>query len=312
MKSKMIGLETFLLTIGLMAATLVSLAGCNQSTPSSSQSGRTYPLNISLLDKAGQYALDSQGKLKSTAQLSSADGRLYVLMYAGTEVLDKDNKPLQEVRATIDRQPPLLPDNTDIIGAVYKIYPDGSHFIPSFRLTVSYTPDDLPQGVDEGDIYVATYQDGAWNPIRKKSIDTDKHSITTTLDHASEFAVLLPLGERSTATRPVATSANPDAVKVVVAGYISHGPMQHTVKAIEDVLAKYGDKVTVTWVDLNTKDGAAYFKANDLSAHMNVMINGKYTYNVNGRDVTFQWFEGKQWTKADLDAVISDQTGKTP
>ena len=36
---------------------------------------------------------------------------------------------------------------------------------------------------------------------------------------------------------------------------------------------------------------------------MNVIINGKYTYQVNGKDVTFQWFEGQQWTKADLDAI---------
>jgi hypothetical protein len=37
-----------------------------------------------------------------------------------------------------------------------------------------------------------------------------------------------------------------------------------------------------------------------------VIINGRYRYKVNGRDVTFQWFEGTQWTKEDLDAVISD------
>ena len=29
---------------------------------------------------------------------------------------------------------------------------------------------------------------------------------------------------------------------------------------------------------------------------MNVIINGKYTYQVNGKNVTFQWFEGQGWT----------------
>ena len=106
-------------------------------------------------------------------------------------------------------------------------------------------------------------------------------------------------------TQPV-----PATVEVVVAGYLSHGPMQPTVRAIKDVLTKYGDKVDVTWVDLSTKEGADYFKENNLSAHMNVIINGKYTYDVNGKEVTFQWLEGQQWTRQDLDAVLANLLSK--
>ena len=109
----------------------------------------------------------------------------------------------------------------------------------------------------------------------------------------------------------VSQSAVPqNAVSVVVAGYMNHGPLQPTVKAIKDVLAKYGDKVAVTWIDLGTKDGVAYFKQNGLTAHMNVIINGTYKYKVNGRDVVFQWFEGTQWTKQDLDAVLLNLINK--
>ena len=120
------------------------------------------------------------------------------------------------------------------------------------------------------------------------------------------------------ATPPLATasqtvnqsSALQNTVSVVVAGYMNHGPLQPTVKAIKDVLAKYGDKVAVTWIDLGTKDGVAYFKQNGLTAHMNVIINGTYKYKVNGKDVVFQWFEGQQWTKQDLDAVLSNLINK--
>ena len=118
----------------------------------------------------------------------------------------------------------------------------------------------------------------------------------------------MPLQEQNAST-PIVTSAahaNPNAIKVVVAGYLNHGPLQPTVKAIKAVLAKYGDKVAVTWFALGTRDGDAYFKQNGLTAHMNVIINGSYTYTVYGKQVTFQWFEGQQWTQADLDAVLSD------
>ena len=94
--------------------------------------------------------------------------------------------------------------------------------------------------------------------------------------------------------------------------------MQPTVNAIKDVTAKYGDKVAVTWIDMSTNQGQAYAQQHGLSAHLNILINGKYQYTVNGKQVAFQWFEGQQWTKADLDAVISaivngnNNTGSTP
>jgi hypothetical protein len=105
----------------------------------------------------------------------------------------------------------------------------------------------------------------------------------------------------------IAFSVNASTPKanIVVAGCISHGPMQPTVNAIKEVTSKYGDRVNVEWIDSDTPEGRKYFDDHKLSAHLNVIIDGKSTYNVNGKDVTFQWFEGKQWTKGDLDAAIS-------
>lgn len=122
---------------------------------------------------------------------------------------------------------------------------------------------------------------------------------------------LVPTGEQPSSTPKTETNTSPsastsNAITVVVAGYINHGPLQPTVGAIKEVLAKYGDKVNVTWVDLATTQGQDYFKEHSLTAHMNVIINGKYEYQVNGKDVTFQWFEGQQWTKQDLDAVLGN------
>ena len=99
-------------------------------------------------------------------------------------------------------------------------------------------------------------------------------------------------------------------VSVVVAGYINHGPMQPTVQAIKDVLVKYDGKVAVTWVDLSTAEGQTYFQEHHLSAHMNVIINGTSTYEVDGKTVDFEWFEGQQWTREELDTVLANLTNK--
>jgi len=127
------------------------------------------------------------------------------------------------------------------------------------------------------------------------------------------LAVVIALAASLSVVAPVQTvaAASDAKVDVVVAGYINHGPMQPTVSAIKEVLAKYGDKVSVTWIDLATSQGQAYFSAHGLSAHMNILINGKYSYRINGKDVTFQWFEGQQWTKADLDAVLASLVGSS-
>jgi hypothetical protein len=100
------------------------------------------------------------------------------------------------------------------------------------------------------------------------------------------------------------------SVTVVVAGYINHGPLQPTVRAIKEVITKYGDKLSVSWVDLETKQGESYFKEKGLTAHMNVIINGTSKYQVDGRTVDFQWFEGQQWNKKDLDSVLSNLTSQ--
>src|SRR4030042_757766 len=70
------------------------------------------------------------------------------------------------------------------------------------------------------------------------------------------------------ATQPPTEVSSPivptSPVSVVIAGYINHGPMQPTVRAIKEVLAKYDDKVTVTWIDLATTQGQDYFEDHGL------------------------------------------------
>jgi len=103
-----------------------------------------------------------------------------------------------------------------------------------------------------------------------------------------------------------AASAEQAKVDVVVVGMISHGPMQPTVNAIKEVVAPYGDNVSLTLIDLNTAEGSAYAQDHGLSAHLNLLINGDYKQNINGKEVEFQWFEGQQWTKADLNVAIQN------
>jgi hypothetical protein len=103
-----------------------------------------------------------------------------------------------------------------------------------------------------------------------------------------------------------AFAASTDKVIIDVAGMINHGPMQPTVEAIKEVTSKFGENVTINWIDTTTEDGQKWLQDHGLSAHMNILINGNYKFNLDGKEVTFQWFEGQYWTKEDLEAVIND------
>jgi hypothetical protein len=137
---------------------------------------------------------------------------------------------------------------------------------------------------------------------------TQSQSETSVSDNkestSGPYTTTQPTKEVSSST----VSKNP--ISVVIAGYINHGPLQPTVRAIKEVLSKYDDKVAVTWVDLNTAEGQGYFQQHGLTAHMNVIINGTSTYQVDGKTVDFEWFEGQQWTAKDLDAVLTNLVGE--
>lgn len=109
---------------------------------------------------------------------------------------------------------------------------------------------------------------------------------------------------------PSKATVQGNTIQIVVVGHINMGPMQPTVDAIKEVTSKYGDSINVTWIDMLTQDGAEYANEHGLTAHMNVVINGFYEYDINSKIVTFQWFEGQQWTKDDLDTIISSLLNK--
>jgi len=318
MNRRILSITGFLLSI----ATVILLAGCSPSSAANSQTQGSSPLAVNLLGKTAQYSLDGQGRLTSSLQLTSADGTISVSLASGTSML-VNNSPATTLTISQDSRPPMLPDGANLLGWVYDIGPAGIRLNYPLQLTISYSQSDLaldapdaPLSSLENSMYVASYQGNDWKELSYKRLDTTGHKITAAIDQSAKLAVLVPTTSNASTAGTAApaptpsTQAAPGAVKVVVAGYMHHGPLAPTVQAIKDVLAKYGNKVDVTWVDLGTKDGAAYFKANNITAHMNVIINGKVTYKVNGKDVTFQWFEGQQWTRQDLDTVLASLVSK--
>lgn len=185
----------------LLALTLMLIiAGCSSNSVSSSNSETTtYWLEIGLPGRSNEFPVDGQGKLQSKAEVSSIDGEIYLSIDKGTSVLDKDGNPLQSIKAVIESNSPIPPQDTVIIGTTYKLTPIGATFDPRLNLTMSYDTQELPGGVAEKDLYIAYYDGTQWWRPRYKNVDAQNHSVATQVYHFSTFAILGP-------TKPVPSS----------------------------------------------------------------------------------------------------------
>ena len=100
---------------------------------------------------------------------------------------------------------------------------------------------------------------------------------------------------------------------------LDHAPIRPAVQEALDVMAEYGDKITVQSYDFDTPEGVAFAEEQGLTEHtpMAIFVNGKMSFEVNGRSVKFYSFpqgtgtgmvaEG-EWTMDDLRAVLDQET----
>ena len=190
----------------ILLASMLVMAGCSPTSapqPVDGEEEATYQLEIDLLGEEYRFLVDSQGVLKSKVEISSADGGISLSVDEGTVLLSQDGRPLPIIDVTIDPSPPLPPESAYIVGTAYNLGPQGAIFTPQLLLTLSYDPEELPEGVREDDLYVAYHSGAEWHKLPYKRVDTNLHSVTTQVYHFTTFAILAPkeLAPSSTPTR---------------------------------------------------------------------------------------------------------------
>jgi hypothetical protein len=106
-------------------------------------------------------------------------------------------------------------------------------------------------------------------------------------------------------------------VKVEVL-YMNHGPLLDSLEQIKKVFSQYGNKITASWYDFETKEGEQFMARKGVTQHVPLVIwlDGKYSIPVNGKDIKFVGFptgsgpaafQGK-WTMDDLRQALNQIT----
>jgi len=190
----------------VLSICLLAMVSCAPTvSPAANGEPATYQMEIDLLGTGHEVLVDVQGKLKTNAELSSADGKISLSLKEGTIVMDKEGKPLEFIHVAIDPTLPLPPEDVYIIGAVYDLRPEGATFDPPLKLTISYDTEELPEGVRESDVYIVPYDEATgWGRSYYKRVDTEKHQVTTQIERFTRYAVLAPMPPVPSQAAPVA------------------------------------------------------------------------------------------------------------
>lgn len=114
-----------------------------------------------------------------------------------------------------------------------------------------------------------------------------------------------------------AYAAKPTRVEVL---YMNHGPLMDTLDKMKGVFSSYGDKISVSWYDFDSKEGEDFMAKKGINRHMPLVIwiDGNTVVKVGQKQVKFvgfptgagpAFFQGK-WTIDDLRAALDQETAK--
>jgi len=134
--------------------------------------------------------IDWRGVIINTIFARSADYICTVKLYQGTKARDIENNPLKEITIVKAEDPPPPPDACII--RAYDITPKGATFEPSAIISILYDGFQIPAGVNEDDLVIASWDEaiGEWVDLEDINVNPSVHTITAPIYHLSIFAVM--------------------------------------------------------------------------------------------------------------------------
>jgi len=134
----------------------------------------------------------SAGVIQQVVNITSADETINLYIPAGTIALNSEGEPLDELNMSSTTVYPAASGDRRVIAA-FDFDPDGATFNPGIVVTLSYTHDDIPAGVNESSLIVALYNEssGGWEYING-DVDPDANTITFTVHHFTTFTIQTP------------------------------------------------------------------------------------------------------------------------
>ena len=155
------------------------------------------------LSSSGLLLVNSSGVAQSSAQLTTADGKVTLGIAAGTTLKTASGTAIGSLNAVVMAQPPQPPAGNALILA-YELGPNGTQFTPGITLSFKYDPAVLPAGVSESSLYLAYWDGTQWQKLNS-TVDTVNKTVTAVVTHFTGFAILGKIEQPPVTTPPVTT-----------------------------------------------------------------------------------------------------------
>jgi hypothetical protein len=124
-------------------------------------------------------------------EILSLDIKLSINIARGTIAKNSSGYGLSIITVTTILEPDAAPAGNVIIGGVYDLSPSGATFAPPLPLVMHYDEDALPEGINEKNLLIATWDNElkAWVPVECQ-VDTKNNQILAFISHFSRYTIL--------------------------------------------------------------------------------------------------------------------------
>ncbi len=139
----------------------------------------------------------STGKFVSDATACSADGLVEIEIPKDTVGKDRNGNRLRYISIKKQKTPSDPPADCEFVCLTYNIGPSGATLGPFGYLVFHYNDSEVPEGVAEENLILATWQDGAWVGLEGCIVNPDENTITAPVSHFSFFTAMAHMAPAS-------------------------------------------------------------------------------------------------------------------
>ncbi len=135
-------------------------------------------------------SITTTGRFTVDVTAKSVDRMVELTIPKNTIGKNRNDQPLYNVSIKPKAAPSAPPADTSIIGLTYDIGPNGATFEPPISLTFTYDESQIPTGVLENNLVIATWDGENWIELEGCTVNPDSNTITAPVSHFTIFTVM--------------------------------------------------------------------------------------------------------------------------
>jgi len=228
--------------------------------------------------------MDDDGALTEDFTFISEDGVCLLDIGEGTIAITEDEDQLDEITIDEMEDPPNPPQDSHIIGLTYKLGPKGASFDPPITITFTYDTSLIPEGVSEGNLALAMWDEDTseWVILEGYAVDADSNTISASVNHFTPFAILSYI--RPASLEVIGLTINPDEVSAgqtiaIIPLIANSGDLSGSYELTLRINNAVVETKEIT-IDGGAEESIAFIITRDTA--------GTYTVDINGMSGTFK------------------------